>query len=494
MTAVKSGLFSLAGGLSKVLIGVIGLVVFGRLLSPDIHGIYVYILAIHAVVLPFLEFGLLPAYLKIDKVNKEANSVFFSLNVLIGIVLTLTVVLIAPALAAHKANPDLQWYIWAYAVVVLIISLGNQPAAQLIKQKRFKEIAIIDGFSALVALICGVVFAQWGWAVWALLLRFIIDVTIKLGLQAWRVKPIYQWVNKEVILKYWESIKFGAGIAVSRIITGLSNSTDKFIFEEMYGGGSEFSALGHYGKSADATTKADLIRNSLTTPALSYLTAIGVTNSRKYYFDLTHLFFFATALPILYFVVYGDLFTIILLGEQWGDAAIYSRFLAFYAAGWTLRGLVNIFHINEFKSSRLYKVNLTFFILVFSGMILAYISFRFDSYRFVQIFSIVSFTFWLVALIQSLWSFTGDLRSALRTLFNILVVVSVFILIGLWLRDIFRANHVAAEYLTRPEIINEFLKSIVVGLISLLAAILAYALINRSGFKRQLQLVLSRLK
>ena len=487
MSAVKSGLFSLGGGVFKVIVGLIGLVVFGRLISPGDHGVYIYILAIHTIVLPFLEFGLLPAYLKLDKIDKEANSVFFTLNVLIGFVLMIAVVALAPFLAWYKENPMLLWYIITYSILVLIISLGNQPAAQLIKQKRFKEIAYIDSFASAMALAIGIIMALLGWAVWALLLRFIIDVTIKLGLQFNQVRPKYQWVNKTTILKYWNSIVFGAGIAFSRIITGLTSATDKFLFEEFFGKSNKINAgfveLGHYGKAADATAKADLIRNSLTTPALSYLTAIGTENSRKYYFDLTQIFFFMTALPILFFAVYGDLFTIILMGENWETAATYARFFAFYGAGLTMRGLVNIFHINEFKSTRLYRLNLTFFVLIYSTLAFAFFIYDISTLQFVQLFSFFTFSFWMLALIQSLYSFTGNSVVSMRTMFNMLVISAVFISIGLNLRSFF-------QFESNLEIVE----ALVVGCISLAFSILTYIIIDRKSFLKQLELILSRIK
>ncbi|MEE9373994.1 MAG: oligosaccharide flippase family protein [Saprospiraceae bacterium] len=486
MSAVKSGLYSLGGGMYKVMVGIIGIVVFARLIGPGDHGVYVYILAIHMIVLPFLDFGLLPAYLKIEKINKEVDSVFFTLNVAIGIILTLVVITIAPLLAWYKENPMLLWYIITYSSLIMIISLGSQPSSQLIKQKRFKEIAIIDSFASTVALIAGVVFALWGWAVWALLLRFIIDVTVKLALQYYQVKPSYFWVSKKNILKYWNSIVFGAGIAFSRIITGLTSATDKFLFEEFYGKGSSaaigFVELGQYGKAADATAKADLIRNSLTTPALSYLTDLGLENSRKYYFDLTLMFFFITSLPILFFAVYGDLFTLILMGDQWEIAATYSRYFAFYGAGLTMRGLVNIYHINEFKSTRLYKLNMLFFILLYSSLASAYFVYDISTLHFVQIFSFFTFGYWLIILIQSLFAFTGNINASLKSLLNIVIISVVFIRIGLWLRQYF-------EFSDNLEIVEAG----IVGLISLITAVGVYFIIDHGSFMRQVELVYSRI-
>ena len=480
MSAVRSGLFSLGGGIYKVLIGLVGIYIFARLLPDSDHGVYALILAIHAVVLPFLDFGLLPAYLKIEKVDKEVNSVFFTLNVCIGFLLTLLVILSAPIVAHYnQEEPLMLWYILAYSVLVLIISLGSQPSSQLIKQKRFKEIAIIDIVASTVALILGVVFALWDWAVWALLLRFIIDVTVKTSMQFAWVKPNYYFVNKSTIQKYWKSFVFGAEISVSRIITGFTGATDKFLFKSFWG---DFSILGQYSKAIDTTAKADLLRNSLTTPALSYLTALGVEKSREYYFHLTQLFYFITALPILFFAVYGDVIAHLLLGDNWETAELYIRFFAFYGAGLVMRGLVNIFHINEFLSKRLYRLNLLFFVSLYSVLCLSWFFYQISALQFVQILSFATFGFWFFALFISLFRFTGESQKALRAFVNLLLVTAFFIGIGLKLRDIFQFDRSL-----------EWLEAIIVGAITMAGSIFVLFIIDRKGFAQQFDMIYSRL-
>jgi len=480
MSAVRSGLFSLGGGIYKVLVGLVGMWFFGRIIPEKDFGIYTYIMGIHLIVLPFLDFGLLPAYLKIDKVNKEVNSVFFSLNVFIGVLLTFLVVAAAPLIAYFQAEPMMTWYIITYSTLIIIISLGSQPASQLIKQKRFKEIAIIDGFAATIALVMGITFAKWGWAVWALLLRFIIDVTIKLGLQCYQVKPSYSLVNRATILKYWKSIVFGAEISLSRIITGLTGATDKFLFKGFY---SDFELLGHYGRAADTTAKADLIRNSLTTPALSYLTALGLEPSRKYYFNLTQIFFYATGLPILFFAVYGDLFITTLLGDKWETAGVYAKVFAFYGAGLVLRGLVNIFHINEFNSKRLYRLNVIFFLVLYSTLAIVFMTVGMTAIQFVKIFSYFTFLYWLLNLIYSLYTFTNEKQKSLQTLLNMIILMSVFIWTGNWLRNYLEFKGAW-----------ELLESVIVGAISLIITIVVFYFINPIGLKQQFQMIYSRVK
>lgn len=493
MSAVRSGLFSLSGAVYKVLVGLIGMAIFGRIIAVDQHGVYEFVLAIHTVVLPFLDFGLLPAYLKIDKVDEEVDSVFFTLNVFIGILIVGILILIAPLISHWQGLPEMTYYILAYAFIVMVISFGSQPSSQLIKQKRFKEIAIIDIVASSVALLLGVVFALWDWAVWALLLRFIIDVFVKTCMQFLRVRPKYYWVKVETIKKYWESIVFGAEISINRIISGLTNATDRFLIKGFYGQGAsteQFTVLGQYGKAANVTSKADLIRNALTTPALSYLTALGTEHSRKYYFPVTQLFFFATALPILFFVVYGDFFVVLLMGDNWIQAGAFARFLGFYGAGLVLRGLVNIFHINEFLSRRLYRLNLFFFFTLYGMLCSLFFFFGINAQLFVKVLSVYTLAYWLIALLFSLFRFTGNRKACIRTFLNMVIVAGLFISIGLMLR----MNIIFLEGLGIHDNIKTLLEAGVVGLVSLIIVIIVFRMIDPRGFKEQFEMVYSRIR
>ena len=484
MSAVKSGLFSLSGAVYKVGVGLIGLAFFGRFIDVNDHGIYAFILAIHTIILPFLDLGLLPAYLKVERVNKEVNSVFFTLNLSIGILLTLILAAAAPIIATYQEVPQMTFYILAYAFIVLVISLGSQPSSQLIKQKRFKEIALIDIVASTIGLLLGILFALWNWAVWALLLRFIADVFVKTCLQFIRVQPSYSLVKIPTIRRYWKSIVFGVEISINRIISGLTNATDRFLVNFFYGQTgqlNEFAVLGQYDRAINVTSKADLIRNALTTPALSYLTALGTNHSRKYYFPVTQIFFYVTALPILFFFVYGDYIMVWLMGPQWVEAGEYAKFLAFYGAGLVLRGLVNIFHINEFQSKRLYRLNFVFFFSLYTLLLGLFLLMKIETAEFVRVLSIYTFTYWLIALMYSLFLFTGNKRSTRGTFANIISISSIFIVSGMYMRHTF---HI------RPELIE----AVIVGLMALILSMLFFRLFDPKGYREQFELVYSRIK
>ena len=180
------------------------------------------------------------------------------------------------------------------------------------------------------------------------------------------------------------------------------------------------------------------------------------------------------------------------MGDQWDKAAEYSRYLAFYAAGLTMRGLVNIFHINEFKSKRLYQMNVMYFISVFGLMIATSFCFGYDALTFVQIFSFSTFFFWLIILNYSLSVFTKSIKDAMRTIINLLLLTTTFISIGLFLRSTLNVAFLHPILQSMFIYTFEFIEAIFVGTIALLATIITYYIIDPSGFKRQLQLVLSR--
>ena len=95
-SAVHSGFFSLANQSALILINFGTLAVLGRLLKPEDFGLFAIVLASQALFLPLLDFGLTPVYIKIDRLTKETPNVFFTINIIIGLVNVLYLVVIAP--------------------------------------------------------------------------------------------------------------------------------------------------------------------------------------------------------------------------------------------------------------------------------------------------------------------------------------------------------------------------------------------------------------
>ena len=126
-------------------------------------------------------------------------------------------------------------------------------------------------------------------------------------------------------------------------------------------------------------------------------------------------------------------------------------------------------------------------------MIVLFVLFKFKAFLFVQIFSIATFSFWLFALIQSLYTFTNDKISAIKTMIHLIAISAIFIGFGLLLRNSLRLNDVATHCLTSSELIYELLKAAIIGTLSLLMAILVYRIINKEGFNRQFEMIKSRI-
>ena len=84
MKAWKSGAWTISGQAMAITINLSTLAVLGRLLTPAEFGVFGLVLAVQALVLPILDMGLQPAYLKLELADSDASNAFFTVNVLIG--------------------------------------------------------------------------------------------------------------------------------------------------------------------------------------------------------------------------------------------------------------------------------------------------------------------------------------------------------------------------------------------------------------------------
>ena len=80
MKAWKSGTWAISGQALQLLITVLTLAILGRILSPEEFGIFGLVIAVQAFILPVLDMGLLPAFIKLESAERDASNAFFTIN------------------------------------------------------------------------------------------------------------------------------------------------------------------------------------------------------------------------------------------------------------------------------------------------------------------------------------------------------------------------------------------------------------------------------
>ena len=141
---------TIRGGFAKVcaqvaifLLRVVSLMVLARLLEPQDFGLVGMVTALTRVLNLFRDFGLSAATVQRVNVTEEQISTLFWINVLVGVILGLLAVGMAPVVVVFYHEPRLFGVTAVLATGFLFNAAGVQHAAILQRQLRFTALATI---------------------------------------------------------------------------------------------------------------------------------------------------------------------------------------------------------------------------------------------------------------------------------------------------------------------------------------------------------------
>ena len=144
MNPGKIGLYSLSTQFIQIIIGIGTLAILGRMISLDDFGLFAIVLSVQAIFLPILDLGLVQAYLKLKHVDQEVGNAFFTVHALIGFIVAIVFVIIAPQIAYFFDDDRLHDLLTVVSLSFVFGVLGNQSNAKLNRDLNFKLIYKIN--------------------------------------------------------------------------------------------------------------------------------------------------------------------------------------------------------------------------------------------------------------------------------------------------------------------------------------------------------------
>lgn len=217
-------------------------VVLARLLGPEAFGV----VAVGWLVIGFgalvADFGLSAALVQRDSLSVELTQVVWTLQVTIGLALSVLAFFLAPTIAhffdAHRAALVIQ----VMGLTFFIQSLGQTSAALLRRDLQFKELQIIAITSYLLSyLLVGLTLAYLGFGVWSLVIAQLIQVSLSSALHC-HLKKVAWRISFE--LSDLSIITFGGNTMLSNILSWVTSNVDNFIVGRVFG----VSVLGSYSR------------------------------------------------------------------------------------------------------------------------------------------------------------------------------------------------------------------------------------------------------
>jgi len=322
---IRGGLARLCAQGANFLLRTLSVMVLARLLDPKDFGLVGMVTAFTGVLSLFRDFGLSSATIQRATVTEEQVSTLFWINTLVGALLGVLAIGMAPAIAAFYHEPKLFAMTAVLAAGFPFNAAGVQHGALLQRQMRFTALAIINTVALVVGTAIAIGGAMAGYGYWSL-----VAMTVTLPL----ITTIGCWMTSGWIpgrprrqSGIRSMMRFGGGITLYGIISYVATNFEKVLLGRFWGAG----ALGLYGRAYQLINiPTDNLNNAAGEVAFSALSRLQNEPAQlKSYFLKGYTLVLAMTLPLtIACALFANDMVLVLLGPKWNAAAPIFRLLA----------------------------------------------------------------------------------------------------------------------------------------------------------------------
>lgn len=315
---IQGGLARLCAQGASFFIRLGSLMVLARLLGPKDYGLVGMVTAFTGVLGLFRDFGLSSAAVQRATVTEEQSSTLFWVNILVGALLGLLTVAMAPAIAAFYHEPRLIAVTAVMAVGFLFNAIGVQHSVRLQRQMRFTTLAVIGTVSLMVGTLVAIAGAKAGYGYWALVAMTVISpliATIGFWVAAAWVPGMPQ---RRAGIR--SMMRFGGTLTLNGLLAYLAYNAEKILIGRFWGA----DAIGIYGRAYQLINiPTDNLNSAVGEVAFSALSRLQDDLSRlKSYFLKGYSLVLGLTLPItVACALFANDIIFVLLGPKWKEAA-----------------------------------------------------------------------------------------------------------------------------------------------------------------------------
>jgi len=301
------------------------LMVLARLLGPKDFGLVGMVTAFTGVLTLFRDFGLSAAAIQRTTVTEVQISTLFWINILLGALLGLVAVAMAPAIAAFYHEPRLFGVTVVLSAGFLFNAAGIQHSALLQRQMRFTTLAAISVVSLIAGSGIAIGGAEAGYGYWALVAMSVASPLIA-TMGFWLTTG---WIpgmpHRRTGIR--SMIHFGGTLTLNGVVAYVAYNAEKVMIGRVWGA----DAIGVYGRAYQLVNiPTDNLNSAVGEVAFSALSRLQDDPVRlRSYFLKGFSLVLGLTLPITIACgLFADDLVFVLLGPKWQDATAIVRLLA----------------------------------------------------------------------------------------------------------------------------------------------------------------------
>lgn len=320
------------------------LMILARLLGPKDFGLVAMVTAFTGVLSLFRDFGLSAASVQRVNVTHEQISTLFWINALVGVILGVLSIALAPLIVMLYHEPRLLWVTVVVATAFVFNALGIQHSVLLQRQMRFTALSVINVAAVIVSTAVAISMAKFGYGYWSLVAMTVtLPLTSTIGM--WQAAA---WIpgrpRRNVGLR--SMMKFGSTVTLNGLVVYTAYNMEKILLGRFWGP----DALGIYGRAYQLVSiPTDNLNGTVGEVAFSALSRVQDDPTRfRNYFLKGYSLVLALTLPItMISALFANDLIAVLLGPKWKDAVDIFRLLVptilifaiINPAGWLLFAL-----------------------------------------------------------------------------------------------------------------------------------------------------------
>ena len=228
--------------------GMIFGIFLARMLSPKEFGLVGMITIFISIAQVFVDSGLSQALIVKQKCTKLDYSTIFWANIFIGLLAYVIIWFCAPLIANFYQKPELIQLTHYAAIAIIVGSVTLIQQTILIKEIDFKTITKISTISTFVAGVISLALAFYGFGVWSLVWRTLINQVMR-SIMMWKHNQwIPQWAFSKRIFS--ELFTFSSNILLISVVAVIYKSFYNFIIGKNYSD----TVLGYYTNADQYST------------------------------------------------------------------------------------------------------------------------------------------------------------------------------------------------------------------------------------------------
>jgi PST family polysaccharide transporter len=323
---------TLRGGLAKIgsqgatlFLRIGSMIVLARLLDPTDFGVMGMATVVTGAFSLFKDAGLSMVTVQRADITDEQVSTLFWVNMLVGALLALVAVALAPVLVTFYREPRVFWVAVALGMAFIVNAAGVQHSALLQRQMRFDALAAIEIASWVASVAVGIILAIAGFGYWALAWMAVSMPAVSTAGAWWLTKWIPGAPRRGIGIR--SMLGFGGTVTLNSIIVYVAYNVDKLLIGRLWGA----EALGIYGRAYQLINiPTENLNSAVGGVALSALSRVRDDPPRlRSYFLKSYSLVLAFTLPAtIACALLADDMILVLLGAKWREAAPIFRLMA----------------------------------------------------------------------------------------------------------------------------------------------------------------------